>query len=120
MAFFDDKIECSDGSKKRVHVRGDKGASDRNIYVNGSSSGYRLGNGNNKIYTTSGREASSASIKDFAKQSLWPLNIRKPSECLAFLLNLLYYLYNAMTQYNNVLFQWLKTQLFSDLLFQMY
>jgi hypothetical protein len=51
---------------------------------------------------------------------LWPLNIRKPSECLAFLLNLLYYLYNAMTQYNNELFQWLKTQLFSDLLFQMY
>lgn len=84
MAFFDRNIECSDGSKKRVHVRGDKGASDRNIYVNGSSSGYRLGNGNNKIYTTSGREVSSASIQDFAKQSLWPLNIKNQANAWLF------------------------------------
>lgn len=70
MAFFDNMIECSNGSKKRVRVPGDKGASDRNIYVDGRNSGYRLGNSNNNIYTSSGREVSTASICDFAKQTL--------------------------------------------------
>jgi len=47
------------------------GGTDRRIYVNNRESGYKLGSGNNKIYTSSGREVSSASLKEFAKMNLW-------------------------------------------------
>ncbi|MDP3380223.1 MAG: hypothetical protein Q8S84_01380 [bacterium] len=63
-------METSDKSKKNIRVPSNQGGSDRTIYVNGSNSGYRLGNGNNHIYTSGGREVSKASIKDFVKQML--------------------------------------------------
>lgn len=71
MAFFDEHIETSNGTKKRVFVRSSMGGTDRRIYVNNRESGYKLGSGNNKIYTSSGREVSSASLKEFAKMNLW-------------------------------------------------
>jgi len=49
MAFFDRSIECANKIQKRIRD---------------------LGNGNNKIYKN-GREVSSSSIPDFAKQNLW-------------------------------------------------
>jgi len=70
MAFFDRSIECANKIQKRIRVPSEQGGTDRNIYVNNSYSGYYLGNGNNKIYKN-GREVSSSSIPDFAKQNLW-------------------------------------------------
>lgn len=70
MAFIDENMETSDKSKKRIRVPSHRGGSDRTIYVNGNNSGYRLGNGNDYIYTSSGRQVSTASIRDFAKQML--------------------------------------------------
>jgi hypothetical protein len=70
MAFIDEMMKTSDGSKKRIRVPSLKGGTDRIIYVNGNNSGYRLGNENDKIYTSSGREVSTASIKEFAAQML--------------------------------------------------
>jgi len=69
MAFFDENIECMNGSKKRVRVPSNKGGSDRNIYVNGNTKGYYLGQHNDYIYK-SGKEVSTAPIRDFAKQNL--------------------------------------------------
>jgi hypothetical protein len=69
MAFFDDTIECKNRVNKKVRVPGQQGQSDRNIYVNGSKSGFYLGDGNNKIYRN-GQYKSSSSIPEFAKQNL--------------------------------------------------
>ena len=70
MAFFDRRIECANKITKHIRVRSEQGGADRRIYVNCSDSGYYLGNGNNRIYS-SGREVSSSSIPEFAKQNLW-------------------------------------------------
>ena len=70
MAFIDEFMETSDKTKKKIRVPGCRGGTDRTIYVNGNSSGYRLGNENDKIYTLSGREVSELPVKDFAKQML--------------------------------------------------
>ncbi len=71
MAFIDEIMETSDKTKKKIRVPSNQGGTDRTIYVNGNNSGYRLGNGNNHIYTSGGREVSKSSLKDFAKQMLW-------------------------------------------------
>jgi len=72
MAFFDDRIITSDGTKKRIRVPSLSGGTDRTIYVNGNSSNYRLGNNNNVIYNkVSGREVSTLPLKEFAKTFLW-------------------------------------------------
>jgi hypothetical protein len=71
MAFFDDVIETSNGTKKRVRVPGLQGASDRIIYVNENCSDYKLGTGNNFIYNRrSGAEVSRLGLKEFAKNFL--------------------------------------------------
>lgn len=70
MAFIDDMMETSDGTRKRVKVPSNQGGTDRRIYVNGNCNGYYLGDKNDYIYK-SGREVSTASIKQFAKQVLW-------------------------------------------------
>lgn len=77
MAFIDEFMETSDKSRKKIRVPGRRGETDRTIYVNGNSSGYRLGNENDKIYTLSGREVSDLSVKDFARQMLWLINRKK-------------------------------------------
>ncbi len=97
MAFFDKHIECSDRSKKHVRVPGNQGSSDRNIYVNRKLSGYRLGSSNNRIYTSAGREVSSACIEDFAKQCLW-IWIKQKTKHFAWLF---YFLNLCVIIYNN-------------------
>lgn len=71
MAFFDGTLECQKKIMKRVRVPGLRGGSDRTIYVNGSSSGYRLGNHNDEIYTLHGKHVSSLPLMEFAKNFLW-------------------------------------------------
>lgn len=70
MAYIDEDMETSNGSKKRIRVPSAKGGSDRTIYINGSNSGYKLGQGNDTVYTKHGREVSS-SLRDFVKNVLW-------------------------------------------------
>lgn len=70
MAFFDRRTECKNNQMKKVRVPSLQGGTDRNIYVNGSQTGYYLGNRNNKIYRA-GSEVSSLSVEEFAKQNLW-------------------------------------------------
>jgi len=72
MAYIDEDMETSNGSKKRIRVPSAKGGTDRTIYVNGSSSGYKLGQSNDTVYTKHGREVSS-SLRDFVKNVLWEL-----------------------------------------------
>lgn len=72
MAFIDTMMETSNGSMKKIKVPSSQGGTDRIIYVNGSDSGYRLGNSNDYIYNhRSGEQVSTASIKAFVKQMLW-------------------------------------------------
>ena len=72
MTHFDDVIETSNRTRKRVRVPGLQGASDRIIYVNGNCSEYKLGSRNNFIYNRkSGAEVSRLSLKEFAKNFLW-------------------------------------------------
>lgn len=85
MAYIDEDMETSNGSKKRIRVPSAKGGADRTIYVNGSSSGYKLGQGNDTVYTKHGREVSS-SLRDFVKNVLWDL--------LRLLLHLFFYCKN--------------------------
>lgn len=70
MAFFDGTLECQKKIMKRVRIPSLRGGSDRTIYVNGNSSGYRLGNHNDEIYTLSGKYVSSLSLVEFAKNFL--------------------------------------------------
>lgn len=76
MAYIDEYMETSDGSKKQIRVPSAKGGTDRTIYVNGSSSGYKLGQSNDTVYTKHGREVSS-SLRDFVKNVLWELLFRE-------------------------------------------
>ncbi|MGE4444437.1 MAG: hypothetical protein AB7E37_05600 [Candidatus Altimarinota bacterium] len=62
-------METSDGSKKRIRVPSAQGGTDRTIYVNGSDSGYKLGQNNDRVYTKHGREVSGF-LKDFVKNIL--------------------------------------------------
>lgn len=70
MAAIDENMKTSDGTKKRIRVPSQQGGTDRTIYVNGSNSGYRLGDGNNEVYTSGGRHVSK-SLKDFVELNLW-------------------------------------------------
>ena len=70
MAYINEYMETSDGTQKMIKVPSAQGGADRTIYVNGSNSGYRLGNGNNMVYTSAGREVA-RSLKDFVRERLW-------------------------------------------------
>ena len=70
MAYFEGKLETTNGTKT-VKVPSQQGGSDRTIYLNGSDTGYKLGNNDNKIYKkASGQQVSSLALKDFAKNFL--------------------------------------------------
>ncbi len=72
MAYLEEYMETSDNTKKLIKVPSAQGGADRTIYVNGSNSGYRLGNSNNMVYSSGGREVAK-SLKDFVKEMLWVL-----------------------------------------------
>ena len=67
MAAIDNFFETSSG-KVRVRVPSVQGGADRTIYINGSDSGYKLGNSNDQVYTKHGREVSS-DLKSFIKNA---------------------------------------------------
>lgn len=60
MAYIDDTRETGSGLVTRVRVPSDKGGADRNIYLDGRYSGYKLGQNNDRVYTISGREVASS------------------------------------------------------------
>ena len=60
MAYIDNSMKTGSGKMVHIKVPASPGGSDRNIYLDGSSSGYKLGDGNDRVYTTSGREVSSS------------------------------------------------------------
>ncbi|MDD4151679.1 MAG: hypothetical protein PHR68_03630 [Candidatus Gracilibacteria bacterium] len=70
MAHFDGRLEDSSGNMVDIRVPSLQGGTDREIYKNGNATGYRLGDSNNEIYTTSGRHVSDLSLKEFVKQFL--------------------------------------------------
>lgn len=65
MAFLDEYFKKKDGSRVKVRIPSSQGGSDRNIYFNGSSKGYYLGNSNDYVYK-SGSEVS-RNVKEFIK-----------------------------------------------------
>lgn len=71
MAHFDGPLENSKGNIINIRVPSLQGGTDRNIYKNGDSTGYRLGDGDNEIYTESGRHVSELPLKEFVKEFLW-------------------------------------------------
>lgn len=88
MAYFEDRLEDSKGNMVNIKVPHNKGGTDRTIYKNDFDTGYRLGNGDNEIYTTSGRHVSDMSIKEFVKQMLWFLELASASSFLLLKINL--------------------------------
>ena len=72
MAYIEEYMETSDNTKKLIKVPSAQGGTDRTIYVNGSNSGYRLGNSNNMVYSSGGREVAKT-LKYFVREMLWVL-----------------------------------------------
>ena len=98
MAYIDENMETSNGSKKQIRVPSGKGGTDRTIYVNGSNSGYKLGQGNDSVYTQHGREVSS-SLKDFVKNVLWEKKIKRCFYTSFFLLQIYHISYNKIIKH---------------------
>jgi len=84
MAYINEYMETSDNTKKLIRVPSAQGGADRTIYVNGSNSGYKLGNSNNMVYSSGGREVAK-SLKDFVREMLWVLAFKSGILIPAFL-----------------------------------
>ena len=87
MAYINDSFETSSGKRVNVKVPSSRGGQDRTIYVDGRDIGYKLGQGNDKVYTKHGSEVSKA-LRDFVKISLWDLFKEILLKSLFILLNL--------------------------------
>lgn len=74
MAFIDEMMETASGRKVRVRVPSEQGGADRNVYIDGRTSGYYLGNGNNHVYKAGSYVAKT--LRDLVENVLWE-NIKK-------------------------------------------
>ena len=72
MAIFDENVKLASGSNKKLRI---PGGSDMTLYLNGTDTGYRLGNDGKSFYKKSSGNlvAKKLSVKDFAKLHLWYL-----------------------------------------------
>lgn len=85
MAYINATFECSGKTKKNIRVPSGQGGSDRTIYVDGSDSGHRLGNSDDKVYNKRSGNLTANNLQDFAKNCLWYIFLKKLVHCTGFL-----------------------------------